>query len=202
MQDDGDLNIEQVDRILRIADLRAEVEKLAGQPVAEWHPPDLPLDIQEQFWKHVLEFESQTVSTLEDTLRARFDFVPTPLSNLPDDQSVNAALWSLIEILAKLRVYIHYTNHLSDRELYRFLVEEVLPDETFVSAPGSEWNMRIDATYCGSHDDGFETFLSYYADEDMRIDTALEYPDMPIPPRQNPQSDRDARLPNPEDEPF
>jgi len=54
-----------------------------------------------------------------------------------DDATLHARLWELINAMAAAGVFVESTNHLSDRELYRYLVKDALREETILPTPGS-----------------------------------------------------------------
>jgi hypothetical protein len=188
-----------IDTALRIGELRAEVEKVAGQPLAEGVAPGTPLDLQESFWDNVLAFENAPRMPLGRALLERRDFRPQPLENLDTDEKLHAALWELIEAFASMRIVLHCTDHLSDRELYRHLVEQILPEETEIVPDGSEWNHHYDLSELplpGS-DEAYGCYFAYYADEEERAEFATRFPDQSLPPSRPLPFDRDWFLPNP-----
>ena len=53
-----------------------------------------------------------------------------------DDDSLHARLWEIINGMAGVGMVLESTDHLSDRELYRYLVSDALCEETILSPPG------------------------------------------------------------------
>src|SRR5215813_5027509 len=111
---------DEPDQEKRIGQLRAELEKLGGGEMS--HESDLPADLEEQFLKHILEFETAEQLTLLQWLENAGLEVPAP-DNLTDEV-LTAKLWEIINRMASLGAYLHHTNHLSDRELYAYLYHE------------------------------------------------------------------------------
>lgn len=66
-----------------------------------------------------------------DLLRERKVAIPDAASLT--DEALTAALWSLIEAMSEIGVYVSFTNHLTDRELYERLVSDVLTTEAFLN---------------------------------------------------------------------
>ncbi|MBX9582572.1 MAG: hypothetical protein K2X87_19880, partial [Gemmataceae bacterium] len=110
-----------------------------------------------------------------------------------------AKLWEVIHALAARNVFLHSTDHLSDRELYDHLVEESLHEVTkdIPARPG--WTQHIDMIGSGSEED-IELYLRYYADDDRRRRWAADWPKHPMPPKEPRPCDRDRLLPRPKDE--
>ena len=189
---------EEIERALRLGELRYEVEKVAGEPVAESLAPGTPLDVQEQFWKHVLAFESAPQVKLQDLLYQRLGFQAQPVEELEDEEGVHEALWELIAALATIRVFICFTDHLSDRELYRLLEQEVLPGKTVEMEEGSEWNQHFDIAEfpTAGYPEPSDIYLAYYADDETREQWERDFPEMPIPPKVSAPYDRDRFLPS------
>ena len=182
---------------LRIAQLRAEVEMAADGPVAFGHPEDCPLDVVEKFWKHVHSIETAVPMPVKEALLKRTGFEPEPLENLQTDQQVHDALWALLRALASMRTFFEGTDHLSDRELYAVLLEEVLPGPTELMPEDSEWNERFDLSEFSGDPPAYDpnVFLQYYADDMMRDFHVAECPDEPLPPKKELPYDRDQHLP-------
>jgi len=78
------------------------------------------------------------------------------------------ALWEVIEGLAALGVFLHSTNHLSDRGPYGELWNRVLRDEVDV--------------------------IDDYADEQIRQGWQAHWPYDQMPPHEDPPFDRDSGL--------
>lgn len=126
-------------------------------------------------------------------LLARQGFV-SPAPETVEDADVRGRLWELLYALAARRIYFSGTDHLSDREFYVWLHEHWLPEETADIPPEAEINTRVDAS--GS-DSGSDTWLKYYATEDIRREFQVEFPDDPMPPHEDPPHDRDRWMPEP-----
>ena len=57
-------------------------------------------------------------------------------------------------------------------------------------------NCHLDLVGSGSEED-IALWLKYYADEETRVQWARDFPDMVVPPHENPPYDRDRQLPKP-----
>jgi len=177
----------------RIADLKLEADRLSGGIVAGFEAPDTPPEILEQFWERVVAFEKTPTTTNFAQLTEAGVELPSP-RELSDEQ-IKEKLKSVIEGLAKLRVFLTNTNHLSDRELYERLWEETLHEEIIPDpSPNASWT--VDLVSSGSIEDE-ELYLKYYADELARAEWEADCPDGPIPAREDPPYDRDRNLPKP-----
>jgi hypothetical protein len=186
-----------IDCVLRIGQLRAEVDRVAGPPIMEGCAPGVPLEVQEKFWRNVLAFETAPRTTLAAKLLEDDGFVPEPLESLVgNDSRLQEALWELIGKLSWMRVFLIQTDHLSDRDLYRLLVEQVLTEETVVTSRASEWNTTIDMADFPTPDfsDPTDVYLAYYADDEMRAMWASDFPGHRLPEKAECLFDRDRLL--------
>ena len=108
----------------------------------------------------------------------------------PPDAELQNALAALIDRLSAIGVLIHSTDHLSDRQLYEFLLAHLgghmalLPDSF----------MHIDVIGSGSDEDN-ELYLRYYATAEERASWKEQFPDYQLPPHEKPPFDRDRSLP-------
>jgi hypothetical protein len=183
------------DRESRIRKLKKKVEALAGGPMVSGGTHDLPPEIEEQFWEQVLDFEQATpVSPFEMLVNGGATL--TPPDQL-DGAQLSAKLWELINGMALLGVYLHSTNHLSDRELYEHLWKDALRESTFLQPSNPDFACHIDLVSSGSAEDIF-LYLRYYADEESRRRWLRDFPEDVIPEHADPPFDRDRHLPDPE----
>ena len=183
---------ERIAREIEILGLKREAAEAAGAELVSYESEEMPLEMREAFLGNVVSYE-QAGWVTHLKLLAEDGFHVTPPEEL-DDQQLPDALWALIRAMAAGRVYLYHTDHLSDRELYRWLWEEVLPEETKAMPKGFGWNCHLDATDCADADQ----FLRYYADEDEREHWLKHSPDLEMPPRETPPYDRDRLLPKPD----
>ena len=171
------------------------IERLKAQAAAAVdgrmvvHESDgLPAEVREEFWRSVVAFETAGSTDLTRELTARG--VPLPDPDDLDEAALRTALWTIIEALARLRVFLECTDHLSDRELYTRLVREVLPQEMpALVDDGSAWHIDVSA---GEPD----LYLKYYADEKTRDWWRIDFPDEPVPAHEDLPYDRDRHLPH------
>jgi hypothetical protein len=172
------------------------IERLKAQAAAAtdgrmivYESAGLTPDVQEQFWRTIVDFETSGSTDLATELKAIG--VAVSAGDDLDDVALHQALWSIIEGLARLRVLLDQTDHLSDRELHTQLVRELLPEEmpALDTDENSVWHIDV-LGY-----DKPELYLKYYADEKTRESWRIEFPDDPIPDHEDPPYDRDSQLP-------
>ena len=173
----------------RIAKLRQEVEKLGGSTMSL---ESMPADMEEEFLRHVLEYEHAEPISLLRLLENSGLEVPPP--DQFDDDTLIAKLKEIIERMASLGAYLLHTNHLSDRALYEYLYHEGLREEAVLFPENPSYAYMIDLTGSGSEEDN-QTFLKYYADENYRQQWASDWPADNIPDHEDAPFDRDRFLP-------
>lgn len=149
-----------------------------------WVSDDCPPELAAQFWQSVAANEQAPLTTHFLQLEEAGVELPDPESL--DDRRLTAKLWEVIEALARLRVFLGQTNHLSGRELYTLL------------NGSSAWH--IDLTGRGSEED-VHLYLKYYADEETRRRWATDFPDVEMPQHAAPPFDRDRYPPQANDAP-
>lgn len=173
----------------RIEKLRAELQELGGEIS---HESDLPADLEEEFLKHILEFETAEQITLMQWLENAGLEVPAP-DELSDEQ-LGRKLWEVINRMASLGAYLHNTDHLSDRDLYVCLYHGALSEPTVLFPENPGFVYGIDLLGSGSDEDT-ELYMRYFAKEEYRRSFAKDFPDFQMPPREKPPFDRDRDLP-------
>ncbi len=102
----------------------------------------------------------------------------------------------LAEHLARRNVYLTYTDHLTDGELFALLVKVVTgraPEGLVAVDEGTHTILP-----CLDFDLEIETFLAVYADDAFRAGWAQDWPEDLVPPRRAPAANRDVLLPGPE----
>ena len=180
---------EEPDQEQRIAKLREEIKKLGGNTMSI---EDMPADMEEEFLRHVLEYETAEPISLFRLLENSGLKLLAPGSLTDDD--LTPKLKETIERMSSLGAYLLHTNHLNDRELYEYLYNDGLREEAVLFPENPSYAYMIDLTGSGSEEDN-QIYLKYYADAEHRIQWALDWPDDIIPDHENPPFDRDRHLP-------
>jgi hypothetical protein len=126
-----------------------------------------------------------------EVLRARgMDIPQVP----PDDgAALRAKLFEIIEGMYEIGIVVEQTDHLSDTQLYRFLIDYALLQETIISVSGGGGTWHISPNGSGSEEDN-DIFLRYYADDETRERWHREF-GCPLPPKEKLPYDRDRLLP-------
>jgi hypothetical protein len=180
---------EEPDQEKRIARLREELEKLGGGTMSF---SEMPADMEEEFLRHVLEYETAEPTTVYKVLE-NSGLKLVPPGEL-DEMSLREKLMELINRMASLGAYLLHTDHLSDRELYDHLYHDSLREEAVLFPENPGYAYIIDLTGSGSEEDN-QVYLRYYADEDHRRQWHHDWPDDPMPDHEAPPFDRDRHLP-------
>lgn len=157
---------------------------------------ECPPEVSAQFWQSVAAYEQAPVTTHFQQLEEYGIELPAPESL--DERRLRAKLWEVIEALARLRVFLSQTDHLSDRDLYALLWRELLrePVKDISLDNSSAWH--IDLLGSGSEEDIY-LYLKYYADGTERRRWSADFPDGKMPEHEQPSFDRDRHLPQAND---
>lgn len=175
----------------RIANLRSEIEKIGGTAISL---DTMPADMEEEFLRQVLEYETAEPITLMRTLENMGYQMPAP--DTLDDSHIDARLGEALSKMATIGVYVKHTDHLTSRELYVYLFTDGLREEAILFPDNPGYSYIIDLTGSGSDADN-QTWLKHYASEDNRQRWAQDWPDDHIPAHEDPPYSRDAHLPRP-----
>ena len=178
----------------RIERLKARAEEISEGGFTSFACNGCPLDVQEQFWKRVVECAEAPLTTHAKVLE-KTGFILTPPGQL-NDEALTRKLWQLIVRLAGMNCYLSHTDHLSDRELYTQLVEETLREEVeeAMLRPQPGGCFHYDLIGSGSDED-IQIMLRFYSTEDDREQWHMDFPDDLIPPMCMPPYNRDRLLP-------
>ncbi len=165
---------EEVDLLLRNAELRDELERYFDESISRVNVQHLTLAAENDFLASMLAWEQAPVLPIyrwfDPELRP-----PRPES-LSDDDLPNI-LRALIDKLYQKRIVLDFTDHLSDRRLYTLIFRDILPAREKKMDWPSSW-LHWDCT--GPTGDP-EVWLSYYASEQEREEWAETYR-QPLPP--------------------
>ena len=180
---------DEPDQEERIAKLRAELEKLGGSAMSL---ESMPADMEEEFLRQVLEYETAEPISLFRLLENSGLEIPPP--DQLDAETLAIKLKEIVERMALLGAYLLHTNHLTDRELYNYLYVDGLREEAVLFPENPSYAYIIDLTGSGSNADN-QTYLKYYAEEEHRKRWSQDWPEDPMPDHEEPPFDRDRFLP-------
>jgi len=188
---DDPLGLQPVDREIRIEKIRREIQETARTEMISGKVTDCDPEVEEAFLEHVIALETHGfVSPFDTLVREGFDL---PAPEKLDEAALTAKLQELIHTLAARRLFLHSTNHLSDRELYSWLWRDGLR-EGLMGFGLPIGNCHLDVLGACTEED-IVLQMRYYADEQERAGFAADFPDFPMPPKEKPPYERDRHLP-------
>jgi hypothetical protein len=174
---------DEVDCLLRNAELRDAIEPYLDESIDDLDLDRLPTAVENRFLESMLAWEQAPVETV-----ARW-FQPVlamqPACTL-DAEQLHDRLWETIERLFERRIVLDFTDHLSDRDLYTLIRRDIL------TAPIKRVDLPDNYVHfdCSASDDGdLATWLTYYASDEEREAWSLESGHEP-PPRRVPAHPR------------
>ena len=193
---------ECAEMILEINDLKLEAEKLGkGKYFFPAISADSSIEYDLFIWKEIVRCLNE--KTCAPWMQLWYNNCrPRWPKDVPDEE-LETELWALINGLAEISYFLRYTNHLSSRELYTYLLKEALQELAPCFYSSIEFHCYLSPDDCGpeAKGEGRQLYLRYYADEAFRQKWAREHPEESLPPHENPPFDRDSRLPQPEPPP-
>ena len=189
--DDDPLGLDRADCEIHVEKLRREIDEVTGGEMTGGKVGDCDPKVEEAFLEHVLALETHGFVCPFDTLTRDGFELPSP--EKLDDAALTAKLRELIHALAARRLFLHSTDHLSDRELYAWLWSDGLREELMgFGLPMGNCHLDV---LGASREEDIILQMRYYADEEERGRWAADFPDFQMPPRAKPPFDRDRHLP-------
>ncbi|MEM6792506.1 MAG: hypothetical protein AAF725_00865 [Acidobacteriota bacterium] len=155
------------DDLRRLENLRADLAELRSSA-----DPALPPPRVEDGLLARLVRAGSAYATLPRTFLAGCGFTLTPPGELADED-LRGELWRLIWILALLRLLLDHTDHLSDRQLYARLYDEVLNDPTTLQPGAEDASVFVCDLLPGSGDAERRLLLAHYSDRLEEDERAL-----------------------------
>lgn len=96
----------------RIEALKDRAQQNAGGTMRSWESDELSAGQREDFWRRLMDYENAPLVT--DAQRLREAGIELPDAETMDDSQLTEKLWQVIDELARMRVFITSTDHLSD----------------------------------------------------------------------------------------
>jgi len=173
---------DEVEHLLRNAQLRDELEPYFDESLQRVNVAELPTPVENEFLASMLAWERAPVLPI-----ARW-FEPELKLPHPDALSetiLHERLWDAIDKLFEKRIVLDFTDHLSDRDLYCLIYRDILPSpEKMIDSPSNY--LHWDCADLGGDPD---IWLRYYASDEDRDNWSQDVCG-PLPPRQVPPHPR------------
>ncbi len=115
----------EIDCLLRNAALRDAIEPyLDDETIGDIDFRSMPTEVENRYLESMLAWEHAPLTPV-----GRWFDPPLmlPPACMLDDEQLRDRLWQTIERLYAQRIVLDFTDHLSDRELYRLIRRELLP---------------------------------------------------------------------------
>ncbi len=168
---------DEVDQLLRNAELRDELERYVDESITCVNVHQLTVAAENEFLASMLAWEQAPIVPIyrwfEPELR-----LPRP--DALNDGSLHTILVDVLRKLHQKRIVLDFTEHLSDRELYCLIYRDILP--------AREKKLDQVCNYlhwdCTGPSGDPDVWLTYYASDEERDEWADLY-DQPLPERQS-----------------
>lgn len=176
---------DEVEELLRNAELRDELEPYYDESISRVNVRHLPITVENEFLASMLAWERAPVLPIYRWFSPE---LRPPRPDVLSDEDLHSILWDVIQKLYEKRIVLDFTDHLSDRELYSLIYRDILPsrEKKIDSATNYlHWD-------CARGNGDPEIWLRYYATKAERQAWARTYR-QPLPPTAEPPYRR--RLP-------
>jgi len=148
MSDTWRVSPDEVDQLLRNAELRDKLEPYLDDAVGQVNVSAMPTHIENEYLESMLAWEHAPVMPIGKWFEPELQ-VPDPHSL--DDRALHQVLWRTIEQLFQQRIVLDFGDHLSDRELYTLIYRDIVPAKEKKILAGGQ--IRIDSQFLGDQPD-------------------------------------------------
>jgi hypothetical protein len=169
---------DDVDHLLRNAQLRDELEPFLDESISQLNVGELPTPVENEYLASMLAWERAPVLPICEWFEPKLEL---PRPETLSDEKLHDILWDTIQKLFDRRIVLDFTDHLSDRQLYCVIFRDILPSPE-KKLDRSNNHLHWDCADAGGDPD---VWLRYYASEEDRRNWD-ESEDGPLPPTQPP----------------
>ena len=172
-------SVDEVDLLLANARLRDELEPYRDESIENDSVSQMPLQVENEYLESMLAWERAPALPISNW------FNPSLTLPAPDslsDEKLGEVLTETVQQLHSQNVVLKYTDHLSDRELYKVIYRDILPcceKKVEIDGKNLEWRCIEDN----------ETWLRYYASAVDRRRFQEEH-GIELPPAESPKYSR------------
>jgi hypothetical protein len=174
---------EEVEHLLRNAQLRDALEPLLDESIGRVNVELMTTRAENDFLQSMLEWERAPMLPICEWFQPKLE-LPHP-DGLTDDQ-LRDRLYQTIGRMFEKRIVLDFTDHLTDRQLYCLIYRDILPShEKMIQRTNNylHWD-------CANTDGDPDVWLRYYASDEERAAWADET-DGELPPIETPPYSRD-----------
>jgi hypothetical protein len=171
-------NTDDVEQLLLNARLRDELEPFYDESIEILNVRKLPTRKENEFLASLLAWERAPTVPISQWFEPELTLPPPDTMT---DEQLRTALGTTIHRLYEKRIVLEFTEHLSDRQLYRLIARDILPScEKKIDQPRNylHWHCLDEGT-------DPELWLRYYASNEEREEWAAET-GQPLPPQDEP----------------
>lgn len=169
---------DEVEHLLRNAELRNELEPYFDESIRSVNVEELPTPMENEFLASMLAWERAPILPIAQWFEPELRLPhPDALSN----DELHQRLWDTIQKLHGRRIVLDFTDHLSDRELYCLIYRDILPcAEKKIDSLSNylHWD-------CADMGGDPSIWLRYYASDEEREAWAEDFGDS-LPPSEEP----------------
>jgi hypothetical protein len=168
---------DDVDHLMRNAQLRDELEPFFDESIMRLNVQDLPTALENEYLASMLAWERAPVLPIAQWFQPELRLPPP---DTLDDTVLHDRLWDTVQKLFDRRIVLDFTDHLSDRQLYCLIYRDILPSPE-KKIESSQHYLHWDCADAGGDP---EIWLRYYASEEDREHWAES--GEPLPPTEPP----------------
>lgn len=115
---------DEVEHLLRNAELRDELEPYFDESIRSVNVEELPTPVENEFLASMLAWERAPILPIAQWFDPELKL---PHPDTLESQQLHDTLWRTIYQLFDRRIVLDFTDHLSDRELYCLIYRDILP---------------------------------------------------------------------------